>query len=328
MCFMDKIPCGIIRDTLFIEAMACRDDTPLASQNNLREDLFMSNLTIKGLTEVEGMKFHCIEGGFGEGKRAMLIKEIAAIHNREVKKVNELINNNRQRFHNNIDVIDLKTGTYEGLVLQMKRDGLFTQAEIGNANNIYILSERGYSKLLKLLEDDLAWEQYEKLVEGYFALRKEFKKKRYKPISFVLRDELQAAKAISEITGVKLGIACAAAITRAEKITGSTLDDYRFLLPAADHDTGKLKVAILGEKLGGLKSTEVNKMLAEKGLQYQEIFTRKSSKTGENKIEKQWRLTENGKQYAEEFPYNRNGHSGYEIRWSESVIEFIGKVFA
>lgn len=116
----------------------------------------MNKLAIKGLTEVEGMKFHCIEGGFGEGKRAMLIKEIAAIHNREVKKVNELINNNRQRFHDNIDVIDLKTGTFEGLVLQMKQQGVFAQAEIGNANNIYILSERGYSKLLKLLEDDLA----------------------------------------------------------------------------------------------------------------------------------------------------------------------------
>lgn len=46
----------------------------------------MNKLEIKGLTEVDGMRFHCIEGGFGEGKRAMLIKEIAGIHNREVKK--------------------------------------------------------------------------------------------------------------------------------------------------------------------------------------------------------------------------------------------------
>lgn len=282
----------------------------------------MFKLAIKGLTEVDGMKFHCIEGGFGEGKRAMLIKEIAAIHKREVKKVNELINNNRKRFHDGVDIIDLKTGTYEGLVLQMKQQGIFAQAEIGNANNIYVLSERGYSKLLKLLEDDLAWEQYEKLVDGYFTMRKT-SRKRYKTISFILKDELQAARAISEVTGIKLGIACATALRRVENMTGNSLEDYRLLLPAADHDTGKLKVSEIGEKLGGIKSIEVNKRLADAELQYQNVHTRKSSKTGEIKTEKQWRLTEKGKQYAEEFPYSRNGHSGYEIRWSETVINVL-----
>ncbi|EEM44408.1 hypothetical protein bthur0005_58500 [Bacillus thuringiensis serovar pakistani str. T13001] len=26
-----------------------------------------------------------------------------------------------------------------------------------------------------------------------------------------------------------------------------------------------------------------------------------------------------GKKYGEEIPYTRNGHSGYQIKWSESV---------
>ncbi|MGN2339408.1 ORF6C domain-containing protein [Clostridium cagae] len=127
---------------------------------------------IKGLITVEGMTFHDIEGGFGESKKAMLAKEIAEIHRREVKKVNELINNNRKRFKDNVDIIDLKTGLSKRLVLEM---GL-TNAQYGNANNIYLLSERGYSKLLKILEDDLAWEQYEKLVDGYFNMRSEIPK--------------------------------------------------------------------------------------------------------------------------------------------------------
>lgn len=105
-------------------------------------------------------------------KKAMLAKEIAEIHRREVKKVNELINNNRKRFKDNVDIIDLKTGLSKRLVLEM---GL-TNAQYGNANNIYLLSERGYSKLLKILEDDLAWEQYEKLVDGYFNMRSEIPK--------------------------------------------------------------------------------------------------------------------------------------------------------
>jgi len=275
-------------------------------------------LIIKGLTEVEGMKFHCIEGGFGESKRAISVKEISEIHSRELKEVNRLINNNRTRFKDFIDIIDLKVGDFKPLSFQIG----YTNQSYANSDNIYILSERGYSKLLKILEDDLAWEQYEKLVDGYFSMRKTTQK-RYKAISFMLKDELQAARTISEITGVKLGIACATALRRVENMTGKSLEDYRLLLPAANHDTGKLKVAEIGEKLGEIKSIEVNKRLAEAELQYTDVFTRKSSKTGKDKIEKQWRLTEKGKKYAEEFPYSRNGHSGYEIRWSESVIEFL-----
>ena len=33
---------------------------------------------------------------------------------------------------------------------------IFTQNAINRSNNIYLLSERGYAKLLKILEDDVA----------------------------------------------------------------------------------------------------------------------------------------------------------------------------
>ena len=39
------------------------------------------------------------------------------------------------------------------------------------SNNIYLLSERGYSKLLKIMDDDLAWEKYDELVDNYFNMR-------------------------------------------------------------------------------------------------------------------------------------------------------------
>ena len=137
----------------------------------------MSNLIFKGLTEVQGMKFNNIEGGFGENKKSMLVKDIAKIHGRELREINERINLNRKRFKNNVDIIDLL-----GIGLndtEIKKFG-FTQQAInayrgfkskGQTTGIYILSERGYSKLLKILEDDFAWEQYEKLVDGYFNMR-------------------------------------------------------------------------------------------------------------------------------------------------------------
>ena len=55
----------------------------------------MKELIVKGLVTVEGMKFHEIEGGFGEGKKSILVKEIAEIHIITFRKINELINNNR-----------------------------------------------------------------------------------------------------------------------------------------------------------------------------------------------------------------------------------------
>ena len=125
----------------------------------------MDNLVLKGLTEVEGMRFHDIEGGFGEGKKSMLVKDIALIHDRDLKDINRLINNNIKRFKNNVDIIDLKVGDFKSLTLEMG----YTNQSYANANNIYILSKRGYAKLLKILEDDKAWEQYDKLVDGYFA---------------------------------------------------------------------------------------------------------------------------------------------------------------
>ncbi len=134
----------------------------------------MNNLMIKGLITVEGMTFHDIEGGFGKDKKAMLVKEIAEIHGRDLKVINQSINMNKKRFNNNIDIVDLKS------VNQIDRDFLknlgFSNSSISNANNIYLLSERGYAKLLKILEDDVAWEQYEKLVDGYFNMRSEMPK--------------------------------------------------------------------------------------------------------------------------------------------------------
>lgn len=129
----------------------------------------MSKLILKGLTAVEGMEFNHIEGGFGKDKKAMLVKDIAQIHNKELKRVNEAINGNRKRFKNNVDIIDLK-GT--GFEVDLLDHGIYTQNAINRSTNIYVLSERGYSKLLKILEDDFAWEQYEKLVDGYFNMRK------------------------------------------------------------------------------------------------------------------------------------------------------------
>ncbi len=101
-----------------------------------------------------------------------MVKEIANIHGKEFKHINEAINKNRKRFKDDIDIVDLKRTEFE---VDLVDHGIYTQNAINRSSNIYMLSERGYSKLLKILEDDFAWEQYDKLVDGYFNMRSEIK---------------------------------------------------------------------------------------------------------------------------------------------------------
>ncbi|AWC29285.1 ORF6C domain-containing protein [Bacillus cytotoxicus] len=137
----------------------------------MTDQLTVANeLHILGKQYIAGYEFTGIEGGFGEGKKAMLVKEIAEIHEKEVKHINLRINENRSRFKDSIDIVDLKVSPFGGPSLEQLG---FTKQSIANSKNIYLLSERGYAKLLKILEDDTAWELYDQFVDGYFNMREQ-----------------------------------------------------------------------------------------------------------------------------------------------------------
>lgn len=125
-------------------------------------------LVLKGKVNIEGMEFHHIEGGFGEGKRTMLVKEIASIHGKELKHINEAINSNRKRFRDSVDILDIKGSAF---AVDLADSEIYTRNSMNASKNIYVLSLRGYSKLLKILEDDVAWDQFDKLVDGYFNMK-------------------------------------------------------------------------------------------------------------------------------------------------------------
>lgn len=68
----------------------------------------MNNLKVIGKEKIGSIEFIGIEGGFGKDKKAMLVKDIAVIHSRSIREINEVINRNIKRFKNGIDLIDLK----------------------------------------------------------------------------------------------------------------------------------------------------------------------------------------------------------------------------
>lgn len=130
----------------------------------------MDKLIIKGKTEVCGVTVPNIAGGFGEGKKSMLAQHIAEIHAKDLRHVNEAINKNRKRFKDGIDILDIKN---ENFVVDLVDSGIISRNAVNAANHIYLLSERGYAKLLKVFEDDLAWDKYDELLDGYFQMREE-----------------------------------------------------------------------------------------------------------------------------------------------------------
>ncbi|MBC2369362.1 ORF6N domain-containing protein [Listeria booriae] len=265
----------------------------------------MSNLVVIGKQTLGKYNFTGIEGGFGEGKRAMTVKDIAMIHSTDVRTINQSINRNIERFKSDVDIIDLKSVITPS---DLEKFG-YTQNAWNRSNNIYLLSERGYAKLLKILEDDTAWELYDQLVDSYFNMREKTKTSipRKKAINTVFRQEMSIAKTMAETLDVDLGIACTVAIQRTEAKTGESLGEYTKLLPSADHKTGYLTPTKIGEKFN-LSAIKVNKHLAEKGLQ--------------RKDGKKWRMTDAGKKFGEEIPFTAtNGHTDYQLKWNESVLD-------
>lgn len=194
----------------------------------------MNDLKVIGREHIGHIEFTGIEGGFGENKKAMTVKDIAKIHNRPAYKINELINRNRKRFKDGIDILDLKHILQKDTFLVYG----FTKAEWGNATNIYLLSERGYSKLLKILEDDKAWEVYDQLVDGYFTMRAEAK---------ATQPRIDSAKRL-EIMSENAQTRKGTLLYRIAMQTKSETSKQALLAKAAEAITGEMTLPVLLKK--------------------------------------------------------------------------------
>lgn len=126
-----------------------------------------TQLKVIGKEHIGKIEFTGIEGGFGDDKKAMLVKDIAKIHGKELRQINQAINMNRKRFKDGIDVVDLLNQS-DGFRKFAVENGLIGS---NRTQHVYLLSERGYAKLLKILDDDKAWDIYDQLVDNYFNMR-------------------------------------------------------------------------------------------------------------------------------------------------------------
>lgn len=131
----------------------------------------MYELMIKGTQSFMGKEIPVVSGGFGIGKRCMTDKTIAEIHDMKVMHVRELINRSLKRFQDGVDFIDLKVIVQDDNNLLLNLG--YSKMQISKAEHIYLLSERGYAKLIKIMDTDLAWEIHDKLIDEYFELKED-----------------------------------------------------------------------------------------------------------------------------------------------------------
>ena len=118
--------------------------------------LNMTNeIQVKGTQNFMGAEIPVIEGGFGTDKKCITDKTIAEIHNMKVKHVRENINKNIKRFKIDIDYINLKEVGDNDHNLELLESLGYSKMQISKSENIYLLSERGYAKLIKIMDTDL-----------------------------------------------------------------------------------------------------------------------------------------------------------------------------
>lgn len=175
----------------------------------------------------------------------------------------------------------------------------------------YLMNRDGFSLLVMGFTGAKALEWKLKYISAFKAMEKQIKNATEKPRlnnpgNDAMTDIENTSATIERLFKVKHGMALAAAMEFVGSIHAVDMSPLRPLLPSVK-DHGFLNPTAIGERLGGVKASIVNKMLFGLGLQY--------------KSEKGWRLTDDGFLYGEEKPYTRNGHSGYQIVWNEKIME-------
>lgn len=127
-------------------------------------------IKVNGTKEINEKEVRVIEGGFGENQKCILASDIAIQHEITDGNLNKLINNNLTRFNEN-DLCDLKLDKKS--VLLLKNSEIFSQNKINASKNIYLLSERGYTKLVSMMDNsnEKKWEVMDNVIDNYFSMR-------------------------------------------------------------------------------------------------------------------------------------------------------------
>ena len=128
----------------------------------------MNDIKVNGTQIFMGIEIPVIEGGFGENCRVVSAKTISQIHDTNLKEINQSINRliKKNRIKESVEYIDMFSS--EILKVTAGDLGLITS---NGQKQCFILSERGYSKLIKYMDDDKSWDIMDNFIDEYFDMR-------------------------------------------------------------------------------------------------------------------------------------------------------------
>ena len=96
-------------------------------------------------------------------KRVVTVYDVAMLHNREVREVNQQFNRVKNKLILNVDYFIIPKEEYLqslGVISNKARN-----------KEVVLLTENGYLLLIKVFKDDLSWEVQRVLVNSYFKLK-------------------------------------------------------------------------------------------------------------------------------------------------------------
>lgn len=133
----------------------------------------MNELKINGTQKFMEIDIPIIEGGFGENCRVTFDKTIADIHNVTPSEIRKSINRllKKGRLIENIDYIQLVNSLPVEVINNLLLNIGVRKQDISKAKEIFVMSERGYSKIIKAMDDDTSWDVMDKFIDEYFTMR-------------------------------------------------------------------------------------------------------------------------------------------------------------
>ena len=100
-----------------------------------------------------------------KGEKVISSYDIARLHNKEVKRVNEQFKRNIDKFVENRDYFIINR---EEIMQSHFATGI---SKFSNHKVEYLFTERGYLKLTKTFNDDLSWKIQRILIKSYFKIK-------------------------------------------------------------------------------------------------------------------------------------------------------------
>ena len=193
---------------------------------------------------------------YGENKKVIRAKTVAEIHETELKRINELINNNIEEFEIGIDLLDLCDKDFKVVASDL---GFITS---NGQKHCYLLSEQGYMLLVGFMKTQKAKEIRKELRREYFKMREVIKN----------NDRLKADLLLSIYNGGQAGILASKQLSDMEVAEAVAPLNKRIKEDKPFVDLAKERIA-KGEKISltdatkslGLKRGQISTYFKENG---------------------------------------------------------------